>query len=230
VPRKPESVAIYLEVGAKRTFASAVDWPGWSRGGRSEQEAIAALASYGDRYNAVVRSAAPKFTPPIDASTFKVVKRLKGNAGTDFGVPSLGLPSDSEPIVAVELERLARILEACWHAFDRAAKSAKGLELRKGPRGGGRDLDKMAAHVVEADQAYMAQLGARPPKAAAGRPIKSSDLHDAMLAAFRARGRGLVVADPRDTKKPWTPRYFARRVGWHVLDHAWEIEDRAIRS
>jgi hypothetical protein len=229
VPSKPEPVAIYLEVGAKRTFASAVDWPGWSRGGRGEQEAIAALAAYGDRYQVVIRSAASKFTAPKDASEFKIVKRLNGNAGTDFGVPSLGLPSDGEPIAAAELERLTRILEACWSAFDRAAKSAKGLELRKGPRGGGRDLDKMTAHVVEADQAYMAQLGARPPKAAAGRPIKPSDLHDAMLAAFRARARGQPVAEPRDTKKPWTLRYFARRVGWHVLDHAWEIEDRAIR-
>jgi hypothetical protein len=226
---RPESVAIYLEVGAKRTFASAIDWPGWSRGARGEQEAIAALASYGDRYKSVVRSAAPKFAAPKDTLEFKIVKRLKGNAGTEFGVPSLGLPSDGEPIAAAELDRLARILEACWLAFDRAAQSAKGLELRKGPRGGGRDLDRMTAHVVEADQAYMAQLGARPPKAAAGRPIKSSDLHDAMLAAFRARAQGLAVADPRDTKKPWTPRYFARRVGWHVLDHAWEIEDRAIR-
>jgi len=228
VPSKPEPVAIYIEVGAKRTFASAVDWPGWSRGARTEQEAIAALASYADRYKAVVRSAAPKFTAPKDASELKIVKRLKGNAGTDFGVPSLGLPSDGEPIAAAELERLARILEACWDAFDRAATSAKGLELRKGPRGGGRDLDKMTGHVIEADQAYMAQLGARPPKAAAGRPLKLSDLHDAMLAAFRARARGLPFAEPRDTKKPWTPLYFARRVGWHVLDHAWEIEDRAI--
>ena len=228
MPSKPEPVAIYLEVGARRTFASAVDWPGWSRGARGEQDAVAALAAYGDRYKAVVRSAAPKFTAPKDASEFKIVKRLKGNAGTDFGVPSLGLPSDGEPIAAAELERLARILEACWDAFDRAARSAKGFELRKGPRGGGRDLDKMAAHVVEADQAYIAQLGARPPESAAGRPIKPSALHDAMLAAFRARARGLPVAEPRATKKPWTPRYFARRVGWHVLDHAWEIEDRAI--
>jgi hypothetical protein len=229
VPSKSDSVAIYLEVGAKRTFASAVDWPGWSRGARTEQEAVAALAAYGDRYQAVVRSAAPKFTAPKDTSEFKIVKRLKGNAGTDFGVPSLGLPSDGAPIPAAELERLARILEACWDAFDRAAKSAKGLELRKGPRGGGRDLDKMMGHVVEADQAYMAQLGARPPKSGAGRAIKPSDLHAAMLAAFRARVRGLPFADPRATKNPWTPRYFARRVGWHVLDHGWEIEDRAIR-
>jgi hypothetical protein len=224
VPTKPESIAIYLEVGAKRTFASAVDWPGWSRGARSEQEAIAALVSYGDRYKAVVRSAAPKFTAPKDTSEFKIVKRLTGNAGTDFGVPSFGLPSDGEPIGAAELERLGRILEACWEAFDRAARSAKGLELRKGPRGGGRDLDKMSAHVVEADQAYMAQLGGRPPKVAA-----AAELHDAMLEALRARVRGLPFAEPRDTKNPWTPRYFARRVGWHVLDHAWEIEDRAIR-
>ena len=230
MPSKPESIAIYLEVGAKRTFASAVDWPGWSRGARSEQEAIAALAAYGDRYKAVVRSVAPKFTPPQDTSEFRIVRRLKGNVGTDFGVPSLGLPTDAEPMASAERERLARTLQACWDAFDRAAKSAKGLELRKGPRGGGRDLDKMTAHVIEADQAYMAQLGARPPKAAAGRPIKPSDLRDAMIAACLARARGLPVADPRDTKKPWTLRYFARRVGWHVLDHAWEIEDRAIRS
>jgi hypothetical protein len=219
--RFQRAVNIYLEAGAKRTFASAVDWPGWSRGGRSEQDAIAALAAYGARYKAVVRSAAPKFVAPADASEFKITKRLKGNAGTDFGVPSLGLPSDEEPMAATELVLLTRILEACWNAFDRAAESAKGLELRKGPRGGGRDLEKMTAHVIEADQAYMAQLGARPPKDAS-----ASDLRAAMLEALRARVRGLPFAEPRNTKNPWTPRYFARRVGWHVLDHAWEIEDR----
>jgi hypothetical protein len=225
VPKTP----IYLEVGAKRTFASAIEWPGWSRGGRSEQEAVAALAAYGDRYGAVVASAVPTFTAPKDASAFQVIKRLKGTAGTDFGVPSLGLPTDGEPIAEVQLGRLTLVLQACWDAFDRAAKSAKGLELRKGPRGGGRDLDKIAAHVFEADRAYIAQLGAYPPKAAAGHPVRPIDLRDAMLEALCARARGLPVAEPRDTKKPWTPRYFARRVAWHVLDHAWEIEDRAIR-
>ena len=221
-------MGIYLEAGARRTFASAIEWPGWSRGGRNEQEAVAALAAYGDRYLDVVRSAAPKFKPPKDASEFTIVKRLKGNAGTDFGVPSLGLPSDAEPVTAAELERLTRILEACWSAFDRAAKSAKGLELRKGPRGGGRDLDKMTAHVVEADEAYIGGLGARPPKGAGGRPIRPAELREAMIEALRARVRGLPFKEPRNTKNPWTPRYFARRVGWHVLDHAWEIEDRAI--
>jgi hypothetical protein len=225
VPKTP----IYLEVGAKRTFASATGWPGWTRGGRNEQEAVAALAVYGQRYAAVVGSATPRFKVPKDPSAFQIIKRLKGNAGTDFGVPSLGLPTDGEPIAEAELKQLTLVLEACWSAFDRAAKSAKGLELRKGPRGGGRDLDKIAAHVVEADQAYIAALGARPPKAAAGRPLRPAELRDAMLEALRASARGLPFAEPRNTKKPWTPRYFARRVAWHVLDHAWEIEDRAIR-
>jgi hypothetical protein len=217
-------IAIYLEAGAKRTFASAIDWPGWSRSGRGEDDAIAALAAYGARYKAVVRSAAPKFVAPADASDFKIVNRLKGNAGTDFGVPSLGLPSDEEPVTPSELTRMTRILEACWSAFDSAAESAEGVELRKGPRGGGRDLDKMTAHVIEADQAYMAALGARPPKAAS-----ATELRRAMLEALRARVRGFPFAEPRNTKNPWTPRYFARRVSWHVLDHAWEIEDRAVR-
>ena len=220
---------IYLEVGAKRTFASAVDWPGWSRGARTEDEAVAALAAYGERYGEVVKAAAPGFEAPKDASAFSIVKRVKGGSGTDFGVPSLGLPTDNAPLAASDVERLTRVLDACWKKFDSAAKAAKGLELRKGPRGGGRDLEKIAAHVFEADQAYITQLGARAPKATAGRAVSPAVLHEAMLEALRAVALGKPVADPSRVKKPWTPRYFARRVGWHVLDHAWEIEDRAIR-
>lgn len=215
-------------MGSKRTFAGAVQWPGWCRAGRNEQEAVAALAAYGDRYGSVVVRTVSKFKAPKDASAFMIIKRLKGNTGTDFGVPSLGLPTDSEPIAAAELRRLTLLLQACWEAFDRTAKSATGLELRKGPRGGGRDLDKITAHVVEADQAYIVQLGARPPKSATGRPLVPTDLHDAMLAALRARALGLPVSEPSRARSPFTPRYFVRRVAWHVLDHAWEIEDRAI--
>lgn len=223
-------VPIYIEAGAKRTFATAVDWPGWSRSGRTEAEAIAALIAYGDRYRAVVKSVAPKFQAPREASALSIVKRLKGGSGTDFGVPSLGLPTDKEAMNAAEIELLARVLDACWSAFDRAAKAAKGFELRKGPRGGGRDLDKMAAHVIEADQAYITALGARAPKTSSGAPAPPAALRAAMLEAFRAVARGQPVDNGSRVKKPWTPRYFARRVAWHVLDHAWEIEDRAIRK
>jgi hypothetical protein len=222
-------VPIYLEVGAKRTFAGAVQWPGWCRSGLNEHEAVARLAAYGDRYRAVVETSFPRFRGPKDASELKVMRRLKGDSTTDFGAPSIGLPTDGEPILAAELVRLTTILEACWRAFDRAATAAKGLELRKGPRGGGRDLDKIANHVLEAESIYTVKLGARPPKSAAGRAIRPADLHEVILAALRARARGLPVADPSKAKSLWTPRHFTRRAAWHVLDHVWEIEDRAMR-
>ncbi|MEX2047860.1 MAG: hypothetical protein WEE03_11905 [Chloroflexota bacterium] len=189
---------------------------------------MAALAAYGHRYRAVVEGIVPKFRAPTDVSDLTVVKRLRGSSTTDFGVPALGLPTDGAPVTPDELELLTRVLQACWDALDRAGRSAKGLELRKGPRGGGRDLGKISAHAVEADQAYIVKLGARPPKGAGGRPPRSTELREAMLEAMRARARGLPVADPSRAKTLWTPRYFARRVAWHVLDHAWEVEDRAI--
>jgi hypothetical protein len=229
-PDRLSGVSIYIEAGAKRVFASAVDWPGWSRGGRTEADAIAALVAYGARYAAVAALGRVKFTPPKDESELTVVKRLKGGSGTDFGVPSLGLATDSAPVTPAEIDRIAHLLEASWVALDRAAKSAKGLELQKGPRGGGRDLDKIVAHVNEADQGYIIQLGARPPKPAPGAALRPADLRDAIIAALHAKARGRPVANPSRATKPWTPRYFARRAAWHVLDHAWEIEDRAIRK
>ncbi len=47
------------------------------------------------------------------------------------------------------------------------------------------------------------------------------------LDALTARARGKPIADPRQTKRPWSPRYYTRSSAWHALDHAWEIEDRS---
>jgi len=226
---KTSELPIYVEVGTKRTFASAVQWPGWSRGGRDESEAVAALAAYGERYAAVVTPAGLKLVPPKDPAGFEIIKRVKGNATTDFGVPAMGISSDGGPLPRAELERLERILVACWDALDRAAMNARGLELRKGPRGGGRDLDKIVEHVAGAEEMYITKLGARAPKAAGNRNVRPNDVRDAILAALRASARGLPIAEPSRVKSLWTPRYFVRRAAWHVLDHVWEIEDRAIR-
>jgi hypothetical protein len=226
---KTSELPIYVEVGTKRTFATAVEWPGWSRGGRNESEAVAALAAYGDRYEAVVTPAGLKLVLPQDPAGFVVIKRVKGNATTDFGVPAIGIPSDGRPLPKAELERLQRILGACWSALDLAAKNARGLELRKGPRGGGRDLDKIVEHVAGAEEMYITKLGARAPKTAGDRTVRPNDARDAILAALRATALGLPVAEPSRVKSLWTPRYFVRRAAWHVLDHVWEIEDRAIR-
>ena len=206
-----------------------MEWPGWSRGGRDEAEAVAALAAYGDRYAAVMAPAGLKLLPPKDPAGLEVVKRVNGNATTDFGVPAVGIPSDKAPLPKVELERLERILVACWSALDLTAKNARGIELRKGPRGGGRDLDKIVEHVAGAEEMYIAKLGARAPKAAPNRPLPLTDARAALLTVLRAAAQGLPIAEPSRVKSLWTPRYFVRRAAWHVLDHVWEIEDRTIR-
>jgi hypothetical protein len=227
----PRSIDVYLESGSKRTFAGALEWPGWCRSAKDEASALETLIAYGPRYEAVVaRSPATltghDFRPPTDPAALRVIERLKGGAGTDFGVPGNAPAADHADLKAAEVERQTVILRACWAALDGAAAAAEGVVLRKGPRGGGRDLDKILGHVFEAEQAYIMQLGARPPKSDGS----SADIaveREAAIEAFTASALGRPLASPRQTRKPWLPRYFVRRAAWHVLDHAWEIEDRA---
>jgi hypothetical protein len=222
-------VDVYIEAGPKKTFACAVDWPGWCRSGRSEDEALNALAAYGARYR---RAIGPRsgFDAPAGAGDLTVVERLKGGSGTDFGVPSAEAGADARPVNDDERERLGGILTAAWRAFDRAATGAAGRELRKGPRGGGRDLDKIVGHVLEAEMAYAKQIGVPTPEAEA-RGVARADWMDAVravaLAAMDDRARGIPPPEnPRRTSPYWSVRYFVRRSAWHALDHAWEIEDR----
>jgi hypothetical protein len=105
--------------------------------------------------------------------------------------------------------------------FDEVAGAAPA-QLRKGPRGGGRDRDKIIDHVLGADAAYARKLGVRHREPAAG--------DTAAVAALRAEVLA-VLSSPSDGTPPvpkgWPARYAARRIAWHALDHAWEIEDRS---
>jgi hypothetical protein len=222
------AISVVLEVAPKRSFASAIDWPGWSRGGRSEDEALEALLAYAPRYAAVARRAKAAFRPPATARGLEVVERLKGDGGTEFGVPGKPAAAEDEAITASDLRRLIAILRASWSIFDAAAKKAVGVELTKGPRGGGRDLPKIIEHVREAEVAYLGQLGSRAPAAADESDAKPMALlRRAFTDALTAIVAGQPTENPRNTRKPWTPRYAVRRATWHVLDHAWEIQDRA---
>lgn len=220
-------IAAYLEIGPKRTFAGAIEWPGWCRSGRGEEEAIAALLAYTPRYSAVASAAGLAVPVAADAD---IVERLKGGSGTDFGVPSVALAADERPLDAAELDRQTRLLTASWQAFDTAWREADegNVELHKGPRGGGRDLPKMLGHVLEAEGAYLGALGSRHPKMpGASAAERMAVVRTTALETLAARARGEPLADPRNTLHPWVPRYFVRRSAWHALDHAWEIEDRA---
>lgn len=225
----PTSCAAYLEVGKNRIFASAVDWPGWCRSGRDEAEALESLFAYGRRYAQALRSSRLGFVAPRDPSQIEVVERLKGNATTDFGAPDIPPSADSNPADSADVQRYERLQAACWRAFDRAVAAAQGRELRRGPRGGGRDLTKIVDHVVEAQAAYLSVLGW------GFKPVKTGNADDRAIQvrqeipkALEAAARGeLPRRGPRGGKR-WSPRAFVRRAAWHVLDHAWEIEDRVI--
>ncbi|RPJ01096.1 MAG: hypothetical protein EHM39_03795, partial [Chloroflexi bacterium] len=115
-----KQIDVYLEIGKTRTFAVALDWPGWCRSGRDEASALQALYDYGPRYESVLQTTPLGFRAPSELSDLVVVERQTGNATTDFGAPDLALPRDTEPVDPTDLQRWQEILRACWQAFDRA--------------------------------------------------------------------------------------------------------------
>jgi hypothetical protein len=217
---------VVLEVAPKRSFASALDWPGWSRGGKTADEAVEALIAYAPRYALVAKRAKVAFAAPATVRGVEVVERVRGGSGTEFGVPSASARAEREALTPKELERIVALLRAAWATFDAVSAKAKGVTLSVGPRGGGRQVPKMVEHVREAESAYVHQLGSRPPR---GSAATMDALHDAFIAALSAKAAGEELPDPNKVKKPWGPRYAARRSAWHALDHAWEIEDRSGR-
>jgi hypothetical protein len=212
---------VYLEIGQKRVFAVAIEWPGWCRSGRDEASALQALVDYAPRYAHVLRNTGLGFTAPADVSALNVIERLKGGANTDFGALGAPPPSDMRPVSAAELEHYRILLKACWQAFDVAVRAAGDKELRKGPRGGGREVQEIVAHVMDAQGGYLSRMGWKLQSGSTPAQVKQATL-EALEAAPRD---GVPTRGPRGGMR-WTPRYFVRRVAWHVLDHAWEIEDR----
>ena len=207
-------ISVYLEVGGKRTFASAAGWPGWCRSGKDENAALEALAAYAPRYAAVTKLARVPF--PAGKPAFKVVERLDGNATTDFGAPGIPARDESKPLPAQQASRMRDLLQACWTYLDRVISTAPA-ELRKGPRGGGRDRDAMFDHVLGAEMEYAKRIGVR---------LKQPDGRDG--PAVRAFRKAILEGiDSRNPGTKWPVLYAVRRTAWHALDHAWEIEDRS---
>ena len=189
-------IRVYLEVEKTWAFACAVDLPGWQRRGKGEAAALEELESYRSRY-AESTGTSPK-------GEIQVVGTLHGNMSTAWA-PSLQGPWDAEPLSSKEI----RLVEICWDVFDRTVGEVSA-ELRKGPRGGGRDREQIVDHVREAERSYARKFGARvPPRT----PWPEQ------RAAILER-----LADP--THDQWSAKYAARRVAWHVLDHAWEMQDK----
>jgi hypothetical protein len=214
------SIRVTVEHTPKRTFASAADWPGWSRSGKTEELALEALAAYAMRYAPVAEALGASLAETMKADDLEVVGRYEGSSGTEFGVPSRPSELDRRPLTAAEADRLARIVEAAWTAFDRIAADAPE-ELRKGPRGGGRSTSKIVGHVMDSDRAYANEMGIKIRELAPNDRGAIAATRAEMLGILRSARDGEPLAGRR-----WPARYAAHRIAWHALDHAWEIEDR----
>ena len=204
------AISVVVEAGSRRVFASALDWPGWSRAGRAEGAALEALLDYADRFRPLAGRAGLRLPARLD---LEVVERVKGNATTDFGAPAIAAAAESRRLTTTAAAKQVALIEASWATLaDVAAKAP--ASLRKGPRGGGRDRDKVVDHVVAAERAYASKIGLRP--------AQETDLRAAIARVLGAASDGGEL-------KPggWTSRYAARRIAWHVLDHVWEIEDKS---
>ena len=220
---KPERLAVVLEAGDKKVFASAADWPGWSRSGKTDEAAIEALRHLRAALRARGEARGAR-AARVDRGRRRRAQRGRLRHRLRRPEPGHRAPTPARSRRPTPT-RLAAIVEAAWTTFDRVAAGAPA-ELRKGPRGGGRDRDKMVGHVVEC------RLVLRPRDRPQGR---GSRIRPTAPRSRRCAPRcSTVLRQPSDGRplagRKWTARYAAHRIAWHALDHAWEMEDRSERE
>ena len=175
-----------------------------------------ALIDYEARYRLIAQRARQDFAP----GNLVVVERLQGDANTAWGVPSVLASAETSPIDATTAERHVALLCASWDMLEEVV-AASPAELRKGPRGGGRDRDEIRRHVIEAERVYARKIGVRhqPFEMNDASALKAMREEIAAVLSKPSSGEPLVSGG-------WNASYAVRRMAWHVVDHIWEIEDR----
>jgi hypothetical protein len=206
----------------KRSVAFGIDWPGWSRGARSAELALEMLESYRERYRPVAGLAG--MVREFDAAgPLEIVEDRIGTGSTDFwGISFSPSATEQGPMSEAEFERAITLLRACWAFFDGVAARVSP-EMRKGPRGGGRDRDRIIRHTIRTEsEDFAKQVGLRIPEGAALTPDGLRQHREAYVAAMRAYNAGEVQRRMRS----WTLPFLIRHSAYHTLDHAWEMEDK----
>jgi hypothetical protein len=217
-------IRVVLERGpkGKKSVAFAVDWPGWSRGAKTTEAALDTLAAYRGRYRLVAARAG--FGQEFDAAgPLEVVEDRVGPGSTDFwGISFAPSSLEQEPMDAAELERKITILRACWAHFDDVAARVSP-EMRRGPRGGGRDRDTIIRHTIRVEsEDHAKKVGLAIPEGGAMEPGALAPYRTAYLDAMRAYQRG----EAKRPMRSWTLAYLVRHSAFHTMDHAWEMEDK----
>lgn len=206
----------------KRSVAFGIDWPGWSRGGKTAELAMETLESYRERYRPIAELAG--MAAEFDAAgPLEVVEDKVGTGSVDFWGISFS-PSETEqgPMAEADFERGVTLLRACWTFFD-AVAARVSPEMRKGPRGGGRDRDRIIRHTIRTEsEDFAKQVGLRIPEEAALTPDGLRRHRETYVEAMRAYNAGEVTRRMRS----WSLPYLIRHSAFHTLDHAWEMEDK----
>jgi hypothetical protein len=217
-----DTLRVMLEIGPKdkRVVAVAPDWPGLERGAKTGEAAIARVQAYLPRY-ASVANLAGMGAEFAASATVDVVERYPGTGSTDFWGISFAFSSiDRQAVSSAALERELTLLKACWAFFDEV-RSRVSAEMRKGPRGGGRDRDRIVRHTLGTEQGLFAvKLGLRTADGALLTDEGLSTHRDAYCTAIRAFHTQGKLA------RTWPLRYLIRHTAFHTLDHAWEMEDK----
>ena len=210
----------------KRCVAFGLDWPGWSRGAKSAELALQTLESYRVRYRPIAALAgmAAEFD---GAGPLDVVEDRVGTGSTDFwGISFSASSTELDPMEEARLERGITLLRACWAFFDDVAARVSA-EMRKGPRGGGRERDEIIRHVFRVESLDFAKsVGLEMPDG----PVPSGDAlrqyREDYIAGLRAYNAGEVKRRMRS----WTLPVLIRHSAFHTLDHAWEMEDKDLSA
>ena len=216
-----DTLRVILELGKKRrVVAGAIEWPGLDRRGASEDDALDRLLSYIPRYAGVAERAgmASAFARARDP---QVVERVPGSSSTDFwGIAHVPSEIERDVLSPVDLERRLNLLRACWAYFDDVAARVSP-ELRPGSRGGGRSRDEIIRHV------YGTEPGQFSRKVEVGTPLDVV-LTPNGLARHRLEYLDAIRAYNAEGRpaRTWPIQFLVRRTAHHVMDHAWELEDR----
>ncbi len=210
----------------KRSVAFAIDWPGWSRGAKTAELALETLESYRERYRSVASLAG--MARDFDAAgPLEIVEDKIGTGSTDFwGISFSPSAAEHGPMDEAQLERGMTLLRASWAFFDGVAARVSP-EMRKGPRGGGRDRDRIIRHTIRTEsEDFAKQVGLRIPEEAALTPDGLRQHRETYVAAMRAYNAGEVTRRMRS----WTLPFLIRHSAFHTLDHAWEMEDKDLSA
>ncbi|MBA2337981.1 MAG: hypothetical protein H0V96_09550 [Acidimicrobiia bacterium] len=205
----------------KRVVAFAIDWPGWSRGAKTAEAAVDTLEAYRARYRTVARHAG--LESEFDAAgALDIVEDEVGVGSTDFwGISFAASSLEQGPMPDEELERKLALLEAAWRVFDDVGARVSP-EMMKGPRGGGRDRDEIIAHTFGTEGGDFAKkIGVPTPREVMLTPKGLRTHRQRYLAAFREYNEAGKKAG-----RSWTLPFLLRHTAYHVLDHAWEMEDK----